>query len=357
MQGFNMGRYHPPAALDRSLASKHVAGFNDGTNRAQKPTVRFEMPFDIWCTTCTPEAVIPQGVRFNAQKETVGKYYSTPIFSFRLKHGACGGIIEIRTDPENREYAVHEGGRRKAVARQEKDGHFGEILTEEERSRRHEDAFAHIEGTKVGKEMERSAHDEIKMLRKERAKYWHDSHTTNANLRRTFRAQRKAIEAADTEKAALAERLSLGIELLSESKSDADIATKMRFGNPNQAEKDRFWAVNRPLFTKSESDSTLNDSRSTPKHHVQKESIQRALFRKVKQTARLQKDPWSDVFVPRTKLGGSQQTRKREIDPPSSPPPSKRAEIDEQQAERKEKSVAQETPALSLVDYGSESDD
>ena len=54
-----------------------------------KQTVRFEMPFSIICAHCSGH--IAQGVRFNAEKAKVGNYFSTPIFSFRMKHSVCSG--------------------------------------------------------------------------------------------------------------------------------------------------------------------------------------------------------------------------------------------------------------------------
>ncbi|RHZ47689.1 uncharacterized protein CDV56_100019, partial [Aspergillus thermomutatus] len=107
MQGFNMGRYVPPdqegLTTGNKLAGKHPLGARARHLRTSGAlVVRFEMPFAVWCTTCKPhETLIGQGVRFNAEKKKVGNYYSTPIYSFRMKHGACGGWIEIRTDPAN----------------------------------------------------------------------------------------------------------------------------------------------------------------------------------------------------------------------------------------------------------------
>lgn len=40
------------------------------------------------------------GVRYNAEKKTVGKYYSTPIIQFRMKCHLCDNYIEIQTDPK-----------------------------------------------------------------------------------------------------------------------------------------------------------------------------------------------------------------------------------------------------------------
>ena len=52
-------------------------------------------------------------MRYNAEKKTVGKYFTTPILSFRMKCHLCDNWFEIRTDPESRDYIVTDGARRK----------------------------------------------------------------------------------------------------------------------------------------------------------------------------------------------------------------------------------------------------
>jgi hypothetical protein len=82
---------------------------------SQTSLVRFEMPFPIWCANCPKPTIIGQGIRFNAEKRKVGNYNSSPIYSFRMNHVACGGGIEIRTDPQNTTYIVTEGARKRAL--------------------------------------------------------------------------------------------------------------------------------------------------------------------------------------------------------------------------------------------------
>lgn len=69
------------------------------------------MPFNIWCLGCNKH--VGRGVRFNAEKKKVGEYYSTTIWSFRMKCHMCSNWIEIHTDPKSSEYVVVEGARRK----------------------------------------------------------------------------------------------------------------------------------------------------------------------------------------------------------------------------------------------------
>ncbi|CRK48657.1 hypothetical protein BN1723_020625, partial [Verticillium longisporum] len=96
MQGFNMGRYVPPD-LEGTVSGNALHAKLPPGRSAAKPgvqTVRFEMPFAIWCSTCPKPTIIGQGVRFNAEKRRTGAYHSTPIWTFRMRHAACGGTIE-----------------------------------------------------------------------------------------------------------------------------------------------------------------------------------------------------------------------------------------------------------------------
>ena len=50
----------------------------------------------------------PTGVRFNAEKKAIGKYHSTPIYSFRMISPCCNQTIEVHTDPKAAEYILVE---------------------------------------------------------------------------------------------------------------------------------------------------------------------------------------------------------------------------------------------------------
>lgn len=244
-----MGRYIPPASLDRSLSTTETRGFNEDSRKKRGPggaqTVRFEMPFAIWCTTCQPEAIIGQGIRFNAEKKKVGNYYTTPIWSFRMKHTACSGVIEIRTDPEKREYVVTEGGRRRetgVIASTE--GAFGEILTEEERERRRTDAFAQLEGKKTETKVARDENDRVEELLHDRQTHWEDTYTANQRLRKSFRADRKVREANNKVKAGVQEQFSLDVDLLDYSNDDRVKAALVDFDNTRSSDM----STARPIF-------------------------------------------------------------------------------------------------------------
>jgi coiled-coil domain-containing protein 130 len=266
-----MGRYVPPEhegiTSANKLAGKHALGSRARNLQSTGAlTVRFEMPFPVWCGTCKPPSsssssradpdadgkgpdhvLIGQGVRFNAQKKKVGNYYSTPIWSFRMKHSVCGGWIEIRTDPQNAEYVVVEGGRRKAEGsadelRRDRAGLWidegsgvaeilvGHGVSSADADGKEADPFAKFE-TKVGDERAfLTAKERMDELRRRQARDWEDPYEKSRQLRKTFRVERRKREAAQTRAEGLKDKMSLGIELVDEKEEDMLRARMVDFG-------------------------------------------------------------------------------------------------------------------------------
>uniref|UniRef100_A0A0N5C342 Coiled-coil domain-containing protein 130 homolog n=1 Tax=Strongyloides papillosus TaxID=174720 RepID=A0A0N5C342_STREA len=96
----NLNAYHGTTAL-RDRGKKMSQGII---------IIRFEMPYNIWCTGC--DSHVGMGVRFNAEKKKVGNYYSTPIYEFDMKCMYCDSHYIIRTDPKNFDYEIISGARR-----------------------------------------------------------------------------------------------------------------------------------------------------------------------------------------------------------------------------------------------------
>lgn len=224
-------------------------------NRARKAgqgilTVRFEMPFAIWCTTCPKPTIIGQGVRFNAEKKKVGNYHSSPIFSFRMKHNVCGGWIEIRTDPKNTAYVVTDGAKKRDTGEDKQEDGETRIRTEEERERLRNDAFAALE-VKIDDRKQifkdKSRIDELQELKE---KDWDDPYTASKKLRRAFRADRKARQKRDAFTEDLKDKMSLGIDLLDETEEDKKRASLIDFGDFN-GETAIAKAKSKPLFAAS----------------------------------------------------------------------------------------------------------
>jgi coiled-coil domain-containing protein 130 len=209
------------------------------------------MPFAIWCTTCKPnETIIGQGVRFNAEKKKIGNYYSTPIYSFRMKHTTCGGWIEIHTDPKNTAYVVVEGGRKRDTG-EDKELQPGEILIRDHtQDPAEKDPFAKLEGKMEDKQRAQTESSRILELQKRQDRDWGDPYEKSKRLRRTFRGERKGLEKLEANREALQEKMSLGIDLVDETEEDRQRAGMVDFGDDQStAAKEAARATRaRPLF-------------------------------------------------------------------------------------------------------------
>ncbi|USP79429.1 hypothetical protein yc1106_06703 [Curvularia clavata] len=253
MQGFNMGRYYPPDASNPPSFNNNSHPLGKRANKISQGilTVRFELPFAVWCDHCTPPAIIGQGVRFNAEKKKIGNYYSTPIWSFRMKHSACGGWWEIQTDPKNSEYKVVEGARRRDYGPSgtgaEAEGEL-KFLTEEERQRRREDAFANLEGKLEEKGAEKKHRERVEELY-DKSEVWRDPYDVNARLRKDFRVKRKVWKKEEAHKQGMQDKFSLGLDIADEIETDRTRASLIEFGASIQDDQEHETQSWKPLFT------------------------------------------------------------------------------------------------------------
>lgn len=259
-----ISRYVPPdqegLTSANKLAGKHPLGARARhLHTTGALIVRFEMPFAIWCTTCKPnETIIGQGVRFNAEKKKIGNYYSTPIYSFRMKHTACGGWIEIHTDPKNTAYVVIEGARKRDTG-EDKELQPGEILIRgHTQDPAEKDPFAKLEGKIEDKQRAQTESTRILELQKRQDRDWEDPYEKSKRLRRTFRGERKGLEKLEANREALQEKMSLGIDLVDETDEDRQRAGMVDFGDDQStAAKEASRATRvRPMF------ETVNPKRS-----------------------------------------------------------------------------------------------
>jgi len=269
-----MGRYVPPElegttsgnALHRKKPPGQRLRASDGTIQQ---TVRFEMPFAVWCDTCrakTAPTIIGQGVRFNATKTRAGNYHSTPIWSFRMRHAVCGGEIEIRTDPKNTAYVVASGGTRRDAgddgpnAARDASGLVStdgsgypegglRILTDKERADMRASAFKQLERTIEDREQAAQTKLRIEEIEAAQATSWDDPYAANARLRKEFRVGRHEREKDGRVAEDLKDRMSLGIDLLPENELDARRAALVDFcPTPDRHAEDGRKALTKPLF-------------------------------------------------------------------------------------------------------------
>jgi coiled-coil domain-containing protein 130 len=294
MQGFNMGRYYPPDASNSPSfnTSSHPLGKRANKSSQGILIVRFELPFAVWCDHCTPAAVVGQGVRFNAEKKKVGKYYSTPIWSFRMKHSACGSWWEIRTDPKNADYIVVEGARKRDYGPEDKGAEAeGDLkfLTEEERERRRTDAFANLEGKIEDSGAEKRNKERVEELY-EKSEVWSDPYDANARLRKDFRHQRKAWKREERRKEDLQNKFSLGLDIADETEVDRMRASIADYSSSRVDDKSYGDTAWKSLFqspqnaTTTKSMSGTAELRSVVKAEQSRKILQQTLVNNTKAT-------------------------------------------------------------------------
>jgi len=263
-----MGRYVPPD-LEGTTSFNSASGKGHPLGaRARKLktegilVVRFECPFPIWCTTCQPEQIIGQGVRFNAEKKKVGNYYSTPIWSFGIKHTVCGGRIEIRTDPKNAEYVVVEGGRRRDTGVDKLlDGEVRIGVSEDEKKRLEEDGgFGVLEKKVDDKKLFDSQKTRLEQLVQASDRDWSDPYARSQKLRKGFRIGRRKRQAETKTGEALKDKYGLGVDMLAEMEEDGERVKFIDFGE--QASEA---TINKPMFTLTQPATTELRVRKTDK--------------------------------------------------------------------------------------------
>ncbi|EXJ69207.1 uncharacterized protein A1O5_07243 [Cladophialophora psammophila CBS 110553] len=328
MQGFNMGRYVPPdlegvVSFNTASGKGHALG-----SRARKLKtegiliVRFECPFAIWCTHCRPEQIIGQGVRFNAEKKRVGNYFSTPIWSFRFKHAACGGWLEVRTDPKNAEYVVVEGGRRRDTGVDKVlDGEIRIGATEEDKERLERDGgFGALEKKVQDKTLFDSQKDRLEGLLRVSERDWADPYEQSRRLRAEFRVGRRKRQADEKTGEALKEKFGLGLDILPENAEDGERAKLVEFRGPNEASST---SLRRPMF-RTDLDNTHLAPSSSSSHSKSSTGAKPGNKREILQST-LQSNTWiasdpflreEDIWQPRVKRKkqdeGEMEQRKEE---------------------------------------------
>lgn len=258
-----MGRYIPPSLEGTTTPNRAAGKSHPLGSRARHLqssgilTVRFELPFAIWCTTCAPEQIIAQGVRFNAQKKKVGMYFSSTIWGFRFKHTVCGGWIEIRTDPRSAEYVVFEGGRRRDYGAPRDEIGVRSGVSEEEKERLERDGG--MGGLEKKVEDQRRSVVEKKRVEELWAlsgRDWGDPYERNRKLRREFRVRRRKRHEDERSGEVLKERFGIEVDMLPGNEEDGLRADLVEFG---EVKSDA--ASSKPLFREQMESKKRDDDR------------------------------------------------------------------------------------------------
>ncbi|CAF0867610.1 unnamed protein product [Brachionus calyciflorus] len=222
----NLNRYHGTHAL-RERASKLDQGIL---------IIRFEMPYNIWCDGC--KAHIAMGVRYNAEKKKVGMYYSTPIFEFRMKCHLCDQYFDIRTDPQNSDYVIISGARRKEqrwdMAENE------QIVTEDKNDikRLSLDPMFSLEHETLDKEKSTKLMPTLKELEAAKSD-WKDDYAINSLLRKELREEKKIIKEQKSSDQKFLDKWNININLVRENEEDVKLASLFKFNTVEKIEESK----------------------------------------------------------------------------------------------------------------------
>lgn len=315
-----MGRYVPPEALDRGLSANQASGKGHplGARASKLKTggglmVRFELPFAVWCTNCSPEQIIGQGVRFNAEKKKVGNYYSTPIWSFHFKHTICGEWLEVRTDPKNAEYVVVEGGRRRDYGvdkLREGEVELGrDKVTEEEKERiEKEGGFGALEKQVEDKKGFETGRKRVNELMKWSERGWSDPYELNKKLRREFRVGRRKRQKDEKTGEELKERYGIEVDMVAERDEDGVKAKLVDFGTAEEVT-----ASSKPMFMNNDPGSERAATTERGKRGKKLMTKDALAQKKASLQSQLQANSRSgaDPFLRDTNVWSSRSKRKR----------------------------------------------
>ncbi|KAI9016393.1 hypothetical protein CLU79DRAFT_805358 [Phycomyces nitens] len=188
--------------------------------------VRFELPFNIWCTGCDQH--IGKGVRYNAEKKKIGNYYSTAILQFRMKCHLCSGWIEIHTDPkaQNAKYLVVSGARQKMEEWEAEDSEAIKLEDPEIKEKMESDPMYRLEHGIKDKKVWDDAVPVLTQIQRLNDSHWEDPYSQSQQLRRKFRQEKKLEKAVEDETNRLRDKHSLHIPLVAIDPQD-DIKAKL----------------------------------------------------------------------------------------------------------------------------------
>lgn len=168
-----------------------------------------------------------------------------------MKHPACSGTIEIRTDPQNTAYVVTNGGKARDYGESEDRVREGEnglpILTAEERERRRDDAFAQLEGKAEERAQIKDTTKRIQELYTARERDWDDPWIANKRVRDSFRVERKILKREEDANEVVKDRIGTDIDLLPATQEDTARAKLITFGGDELA-RNRDEGGSKPMF-------------------------------------------------------------------------------------------------------------
>jgi coiled-coil domain-containing protein 130 len=199
--------------------------------------IRFEMPFNCWCEGCKNH--IGMGVRYNAEKQRVGNYYSTPIYEFKMKCHLCDNYFLIRTDPANLDYLIMSGARRQENRWDPIQNEQIVPETKETQRRLFDDAMFKLEHGVKDQKAASDAKPVISKLFQRNDDVWRDNFEANSKLRAQFRKTKKELKAQEDADDKVLTRTSLpnSLKLLPENDEDRQLASLLRLKSTKSIEE------------------------------------------------------------------------------------------------------------------------
>ena len=228
--------------------------------------IRFEMPYNIWCEGCNNH--IGMGVRYNAQKSKVGKYYSTIIYKFRMKCHLCDNYFEIQTDPKNLDYEILSGARRQEGRWNTKDNEQITPLDSDESMKKATNAMYRLEHEASDRRKLEEKLPTLERIQRINSRM-KDDYDWNSRLRKSFRTEKKLIKEQEEKDNSLLRRSGLAIKLLPEREKDVKVASLMKLSQVTTESRD---SVRKEIMSQSVFPSSSEESLTTKnaKEHLAK---------------------------------------------------------------------------------------
>jgi len=205
--------------------------------------IRFEMPYNVVCMKCND--YIARGVRFNAEKKSIGKYFSTKIWSFIMKCPTCPQEFEVQTDPKARDYVMVSGCRRNMQSANDEKGvvhdeDFGPedlkqkkeltsetgtvaLLSDNKIAAIRNDPFKRLEHLQEDQEFGDEEKIHLVSLQEMKDRLARDDYALNSMLRKKFREKKKEIKGMEKEGV----QRGLSVPLLPYSEEDDNMAKSL----------------------------------------------------------------------------------------------------------------------------------
>ncbi|MEN2496675.1 MAG: hypothetical protein MHMPM18_001165 [Marteilia pararefringens] len=191
-------------------------------------TIRFEMPFNIWCSGCSNH--IGMGVRFNAEKSCIDYYYSTPIFQFRMKCHLCPNYFVLRSDPSKCTYTVIRGGKRKEQRWDANDNNQIQLESFKERGEKTLNPMLALENLASKKENHKKSLPKLAAIKKASDLKHQEDYLLNRHLRSNLRQSKKE---SKLNSSSLKEKYGINCEIAEkELESDVKFAKMLKYKNP-----------------------------------------------------------------------------------------------------------------------------